>query len=57
MESIYEDSTLPNRYADVIYPEKEVLQVSTRDYRNESSMTSDSINRLILEYLGIEDRK
>ena len=28
-----------------------------REYRKESSMTSDSINGLILEYLGTEDRK
>ena len=50
-------------YGDVIYPGKEVLQVSnTWKFRKESvtkesSMKSDSINRLILEYLGTEDRK
>ena len=68
MESIYDDSTSLNHfasfkhtgsYADVIYPGKEVLQDSNtwRLHRKESSMKSDSINRLILDYSVTEDRK
>ena len=50
-------------YADVIYPRKKCYKfLIPRDYRKESvtkesTMTSDSINRLILKYLGTENRK
>ena len=60
MESIYDGSTLLNRFASFKHAGSYGVCykfLTPREYRKESSMTSDSINRLILEYLGTEDIK